>query len=153
MRAPDLQATAVRVVVGALGSLAVAAAVARSPLGAAGSCGALSKLRLPGATITLAESVDAGAFTSPVQLNADAIRALPSFCRIAATLKPTSESDIKIEVWLPASGWNGKLQAVGNGAFNGSISYAALMSAVMRGYAATSTDTGHTGGGASFALG
>jgi hypothetical protein len=34
---------------------------------------------------------------------------------VAAALKPTNGSDIKIEVWLPASGWNGKFQAVGNG--------------------------------------
>src|SRR5262245_28683498 len=153
MSAPLPGTSFVRVVVGAVGALAIAAAIARSSLDAAGSCDALSKLTLPGATITLAESVEAGRFTPPAQLNADALRALPSFCRITATLKPTSDSDIKIEVWLPASGWNGKLQAVGNGAFSGSISYAGLMSAVTRGYAATSTDTGHTGGSASFALG
>ena len=141
------------IAIGALGALVVAAAIARSSVDAAGSCAAFSKLTLPGATITLAESVDAGGFTPPVQLNADALRALPSFCRIAATLKPTGDSDIKIEVWLPASGWNGKLQAVGNGAFSGSISYSALISAVTRGYAAVSTDTGHSGGSASFALG
>src|SRR5205823_2929160 len=33
---------------------------------------------------------------------------LPAFCRIAATLKPSADSDIKIEIWLPAAGWNGK---------------------------------------------
>ena len=49
----------------------------------------------------------------------DRARALPAFCRVAATLKPSSDSDIKIEVWLPAADWNGKFQAVGNGAFNG----------------------------------
>ena len=27
---------------------------------------------------------------------------LPAFCRVAATLKPSADSDIKIEVWLPA---------------------------------------------------
>ena len=72
---------------------------------------------------------------------------LPAFCRVTATLKPTSESDIKIEVWLPASGWNGKFQAVGNGGWNGNIDQAALATALRRGYAAASTDTGHEGGG------
>jgi tannase/feruloyl esterase len=153
MHVRDQAASLVRIVVGALGALAVAAASARSSLDAAGSCGALSKLTLPGATITLAERVDAGAFAPPVQLKPDALRALPPFCRVAATLKPTSDSDIKIEVWLPASGWNGKLQAVGNGAFSGALNYSALMTAVTRGYAASSTDTGHTGGSARFALG
>ena len=153
MQAPDLTTSSVRVVAGALVALVVAAVLARSSLNAAGSCEALSKLTLPGATITVAEAAESGRFTPPVQLSAEALRALPSFCRVAATVKPTSESEINIEVWLPASGWNGKLQAVGNGAFSGSISYAALTSAVTRGYAAASTDTGHTGGSASFALG
>jgi feruloyl esterase len=150
---PNLRIPVVRIVLAALGALVVATAMARRSLDAAGACEELSKLTLPGAAIRLAESVAAGAFTPPVQLNSDAVRALPSFCRIAATLKPTSDSDIKIEVWLPASGWNGKFQAVGNGAFNGSISYAAMMAAVTRGYAASSTDTGHVGGSASFAFG
>ena len=72
---------------------------------------------------------------------------------MAATLKPTSDSDIKIEVWLPASGWNGKFQAVGNGGFSGAIAYPAMARALARGYAAASTDTGHVGNTASFALG
>jgi feruloyl esterase len=71
---------------------------------------------------------------------------LPAFCRIGATLKPTSDSDIKIEVWMPLTGWNNKLIAVGNGAWAGSISYAAMAPPLAAGYAATSTDTGHTGG-------
>ena len=78
---------------------------------------------------------------------------LPAFCRVAATIKPTSDSDIKVEVWLPASGWNGKYQAVGNGGWAGSITYGAMARALRDGYATSSTDTGHTGGNASFALG
>jgi tannase/feruloyl esterase len=153
MTAPDLRTSLVRMVIATLASLALAPAIARQSLDAVGSCEALSGLTLPGVIINLAESVQAGAFNAPVQLNGDAVRALPAFCRVAATLKPTSDSDIKIEVWLPASDWNGRFQAVGNGAFNGSIGYTALMAAIRRGYAASSTDTGHTGGSASFALG
>ena len=70
---------------------------------------------------------------------------LPAFCRVAATLKPSPDSDIKIEVWLPASGWNGKFQAVGNGGWNGNIDTNALAAALRRGYATASTDTGHAG--------
>ena len=75
------------------------------------------------------------------------------FCRVAATLTPSSDSDIKIEVWLPASGWNGKFQAVGNGGWNGNVPYAALANAVIAGYATAGTDTGHVGNTAAFALG
>ena len=119
----------------------------------AGSCSDLAKMALPHATITVAASVQAGAFTPDAQSEAGDFTALPAFCRVAATLKPTSDSDIKIEVWLPASGWNGKFQAVGNGAFSGAIAYPAMGRALARGYAAASTDTGHVGNTASFALG
>ena len=81
------------------------------------------------------------------------ISKLPAFCRVAATLAPTPDSDIKIEVWLPVSGWNGKLLAVGNGGWAGSINYNGMTAALENGYATTSTDTGHTGGNASFVIG
>ena len=156
--------------------LAMPAPAAAAALGAAGSCGDLAKLALPHATITVAASVAAGAFrpddgdlatahaialrsdlatAHAIALRSDAgeFTALPAFCRVAVTLKPTSDSDIKIEVWLPAADWNGKFQAVGNGAFSGSIAYSAMARALARGYAAASTDTGHAGNTASFALG
>ena len=78
---------------------------------------------------------------------------LPAFCRVAATLTPSSDSDIKAEVWLPASGWNGKFQMVGNGGWAGTIPYPAMAAALAAGYAAAGTDTGHVGNNADFALG
>jgi feruloyl esterase len=59
---------------------------------------------------------------------------------------------IKIEVWMPVTGWNNKLLAVGNGGWAGSIGYGALAPPVTAGYAATSTDTGHTGGSPTFVV-
>ena len=121
---------------------------------AATSCESLSALKLPDTTITLAQSVAPGAFSPPAGGGGgQAYATLPAFCRVAATLKPTSDSDIKMEVWLPASGWNGKYQAVGNGGWAGTITYSAMARALRDGYATSSTDTGHTGGNASFALG
>ena len=124
----------------------------------AATCESLASLKLPDTTITSAQSVGAGAFTmpsggftpSPISANS-----LPPFCRVSATLRPSQDSDIKIEVWLPAADWNGKFQGVGNGGWTGSISYDALMAALQRGYASASTDTGHAGGvvDGSFALG
>jgi feruloyl esterase len=58
-----------------------------------------------------------------------------------------------VEIWLPSSGWNGKYQAVGNGGWAGVITYSALADGVKRGYATSSTDTGHVGATGSFALG
>ena len=102
----------------------------------------------------MAQSIAAGAFSpSSGGGGGQAYRTLPAFCRVAATIAPTSDSDIKVEVWLPASGWNGKYQAVGNGGWAGIITYGAMARALRDGYATSSTDTGHTGGNASFALG
>ena len=117
------------------------------------ACERLATLMVRAGTITQAETVAAGTFAPPGGEDAGAFRTLPGFCRVAATLKPSSDSDIKIEVWLPLAGWNGKWQAVGNGAFNGNINYGAMSAALRRGYATSSTDTGHTGGGANWALG
>ncbi|HEV8318421.1 MAG TPA: tannase/feruloyl esterase family alpha/beta hydrolase [Vicinamibacterales bacterium] len=118
------------------------------------ACDKLMRLAVPNATITQAQTVRAGAFTPPdAKGDGAAFRDLPAFCRIAATLKPSSDSDIKIEVWMPSAGWNGKFLAVGNGAFNGNIAYPALAASLARGYATSSTDTGHAGGGARWAVG
>jgi hypothetical protein len=67
----------------------------------------LSSLKLENATVTTAQSVAAGAFTPPQgggRGGGAQFKDLPAFCRVAATLTPTTDSDIKIEVWLPASG-------------------------------------------------
>src|SRR5688500_15170382 len=78
---------------------------------------------------------------------------LPAHCRIAATLKPSADSVIDVEVLMPeASRWNGKFQMVGNGGWAGTISFAAMANAVQEGYATASTDTGHKGGNALFAI-
>jgi feruloyl esterase len=118
------------------------------------ACDKLMRLAVPNATITQAQTVRAGSFTPPdAKGDGAAFRELPAFCRVAATLKPSSDSDIKIEVWMPSAGWNGKFLAVGNGAFNGNIAYPALAASLARGYATSSTDTGHAGGGARWAVG
>ena len=133
----------------------VASALSRQTGIAATSCDSLASLSLPQATITSAQLVAAGAFRPPTAAPAggEAFKNLPPFCRVAATLRPSQDSDIKIEVWLPLSGWNGKFQAVGNGGWAGTISYPAMSRALEHGYATSSTDTGHAGASASFALG
>jgi feruloyl esterase len=116
------------------------------------TCEKLADLKLANTTITTTQSVAAGTFSPPSGLAA-AYKELPAFCRVAGVIKPTSDSEIKFEVWMPSSGWNGKFHGIGNGGFAGSISHAGLAGALVRGYAAASTDTGHSGGDASWALG
>src|SRR4030095_1134685 len=80
---------------------------------------------------------------------------LPAFCRVAATLAPSPDSSIKIEVWLPLGSWNGKFMAVGNGGSSGAVPLFAMGPMLKRGYAVAATDTGHQSNGAdaSWALG
>ena len=78
---------------------------------------------------------------------------LPAHCRVNAILKPSADSEIEMEVWMPAENWNGKFQFVGGGGWAGNISFPAMASAVQEGYATASTDTGHKGGNALFGIG
>ena len=84
--------------------------------GESATCEDLAKLTLPNATIDSVRLVAPGAFSPPGadgrgRGNANqAFANLPAFCRVALTSKPSTDSDIKIEVWMPQSGWNGKFQ-------------------------------------------
>ena len=113
-------------------------------------CQKLTATKIPGATITMAQTFAAGTFVAPplpypVADQSAFYKGLPAFCRVVAEAKPTADSDIGIEVWMPIAGWNGKLQAIGNGGFAGMIDDRQLGAAMSRGYAATATDTGHGG--------
>ncbi len=119
------------------------------------ACESLSTMTLVNGRITSASAVPAGGFTPPgsnATAATPAYRSLPAFCRVAATLTPATDSDIKIEVWMPVANWNQKLQAVGNGGWAGTISYGPMAAALANGYATGSTDTGHSTPGASFAM-
>jgi feruloyl esterase len=128
-------------------------AVLLAALMASGSCDNVRSLNLPNTTITLTQQVPPGGFTTKNRRDAKAFKKLPAFCRVAATLKPSNDSDIRIEVWMPDSGWNGKLESVGNGAWAGSIGYTSMATALSAGYATASTDTGHTGNNPNFITG
>jgi feruloyl esterase len=97
----------------------------------------------PQVSITVAKTVPAGTFKPSA--GGDGLSDLPAFCRVVAKLKPTSDSDIGIEVWLPISGWNGKFLAVGSGGWGGSIAYASMADALRRNYATSATDHGAPG--------
>ena len=127
------------------------AIMCREGIAAPASCDSLMSLSLPGTTITSAQVVAAGAFAPPQTAGAPArefrgAKSLPEFCRVQGVSKPSTDSHIEFEVWLPVSGWNGKYQGAGNGGFGGEINYAEMAAALVAGYATASTDTGHQGG-------
>jgi feruloyl esterase len=129
-------------------AIAVTGALIGSGFAAAAqvACENLRAVKVEGMTVTLAENVKAGGEAKYPKLAA--------FCRVTATLRPTNDSEIRIEVWMPdPAAWNGKYEGTGNGGWGGSIDVGAIASAVARGYTASSSDTGHTGGSASFAMG
>jgi len=120
----------------------LALALAGSSARAASSCVDLKKLPLGDATITQAESVPAGSFTARGRGPGAGAVTVP-FCRVQGVITPTSDSHIEFEVWLPATGWNGRYEGIGNGGFAGGVGYTDLAMAVKGGYAASATDTGH----------
>lgn len=121
------------------------------PARAAERCERLTALSFPNTTITGAATVAAGAFHLPPDAPPaspeffTAFDRLPSFCRVQATIAPSADSHIEVEVWLPASHWNGRFLGVGNGGYGGSFGYYRLGEALDGGYATASTDTGHKG--------
>ena len=107
------------------------------------TCESLSGRSFGNATVTAANAV-APPFTIKDESMDQQITVAVPFCRAQGTIKPSPDSDIRFEVWLPQDlAWNGKYEGVGNGGFAGSISYHAMAWAVEAGYAASGTDTGH----------
>lgn len=137
-------------------------------------CDRLSTVDLERATVTSAAMVAAGVFTPPrpagaqaggggqgaqrgAAANAPPPQPIPEHCKVTMVLKPTADSNINVELWLPTENWNGKFLAVGNGGWAGSIQgYGDMQEALRRGYATAATDTGHSaadGEAGMFALG
>jgi feruloyl esterase len=142
-----------------LGTASVAAAAPCDTLAAS--------LKLPHTMVTASTLVAAGAFTPPAPVAPPAAAGagpaaagrggggggrgprydvLPAFCRVSAVSKPTPQSNIGIEIWMPASGWNGKFQVTGWAFWGGAINYGALAPVLQAGYATATTDGGHQDG-------
>jgi feruloyl esterase len=141
--------------------IAVAAALllafAGSARAAGTACEDLARISLPHTEITAARLISRGTFPAPAGRNGgppDPVFAtMPDLCRVTATSRPTADSDIRIEVWLPVTGWNGRLEAVGNGGFGSNISLNNLAQGVAAGYAMVGSNSGHEGNSGEFAFG
>ncbi len=99
-------------------------------------------LGLANTVLLKVESLPAGANPSPVGTIDTPI------CRVYAVFDQRTVGGAVLgdffEVWLPSTTWNGKYQGAGNGGLAGSITYSDMRAAVSRGYATSSTDTGHS---------
>ena len=125
------------------------------------NCADLAKLKRANTTIDEATAVAKGAFPAPPGQNGQApnaqavaaFAATPAFCRVRATLRPSKDSDIKVEVWLPQDNWNGRLEAIGNGGFGSNIGLNNLAEGVKAGFAIVGSNTGHEGNSGSVMIG
>ena len=121
------------------------------------ACRSLVGSRLEQTTVVSAEAIDSGKFVPPAMMRRaspeffTAFNTLPAFCRVRAVARPSGDSEINIEVWLPVTGWNGRYIGAGNGSYAGSINYYRLGESLHSGYATSSTDTGHQGRPSDFA--
>ncbi|QUD90105.1 tannase/feruloyl esterase family alpha/beta hydrolase [Phenylobacterium montanum] len=128
----------------------IAAASTAAVLAAAGgahaqtACEGLTGLKLDHASVTGATVIAASG-------------ALPAYCKVLVTSKPTPDSDIRIEVAIPeGAAWNGRYLQVGNGGFAGTIPESSIRVGLAKGFATAATDDGHQdpiGTDASWALG
>jgi hypothetical protein len=95
-------------------------------------CGKLTAMKLPHVTVTSADQASTEG-AAPI-----------TYCRIRIVSKPTADSDIRIELWIPVGpAWNGKFEQVGNGGFAGAIPSSRMARALALGYAVAGTDDGH----------
>ena len=81
-------------------------------------CEKLAGLKLASAEVTSALPSAAGPFSGgtgnpPIDV--------PARCVVTVIARPTADSEIKIEIWLPAANWNGRYMQTGNGGWAGSI--------------------------------
>jgi feruloyl esterase len=125
----------------------------RAPAEAAASCESLASLSLPNTTITSAQWIEGGALMSPAPRRggegaAAVFKDVPAFCRVSGSIKRAGDTDVKIEVWMPAQQqWNRHLQPAASGFAGGTIGYAEMAQLIKGGSATANTNRGHDGGG------
>ena len=126
---------------------------AQSSVLLAADCSGLRNLKLDDTSITFAEPMTSGMLE--IKGAGAPLHELPAFCRVTGILRPTSDSVIHFEVWMPLQGWNARLLGSGNGGFAGSIWYDQFAAYLRRGFAVAGSDAGHQAEGtdASWAYG
>ncbi len=108
-------------------------------------CTALLGTALQGGTVESAKLVPEGAYQEKTAIPGP-LTPLPAHCRVRAVMRPTADSEIVFEVWLPTENWNGRFWGIGAGGFAGTLILNEVATAVQYGYASYTTDTGHPNG-------
>ena len=131
-------------------ALALGLTAASGASHAALSCAQLASVTPEASTITLA------AVTGPGPVAGTTVSSTVPFCRVQGTARPSSDSEIKFEVWLPvtAAAWTGRMKVNGTGGFAGGAPFARLAQDIGDGFVTAGSNMGHDGGeNASWTLG
>jgi feruloyl esterase len=105
------------------------------------ACETLTGTTLAGGTVQSAAAIPAGDYTPPGQSNA--VTGLPAFCRVTVVMKPSPDSNVNVELWMPRQNWNGRFLGNGSGGGGGAILYfSGLVEGLKRGFASAITDLG-----------
>src|SRR5436190_20876239 len=117
--------------------LASASAVAQAAL----SCAQLTSVTSEASSITAAALV-------PANTTVNGVTPTVPFCRAQGTARPSGDSEIKFEVWLPATAaaWSGRFKQNGTGGYAGATPYARLAQDVGDGFVTAGSNMGHDGG-------
>ena len=106
------------------------------------ACEALTQVAPEASTITAATTAAGASKIGNVDVNAQ-------FCRVQGVARPSPDSEIKFEVWLPAAsaqGWTGRFKLNGTGGYAGAIPYARLAQDIGDGFVTAGSNMGHDGG-------
>ena len=105
------------------------------------SCAQLTSVTPEASTITSA------AIVTPPATVGGATVSVP-FCRVQGTARPSQDSEIKFEVWLPptAAAWTGRMKVNGTGGYAGATPYGRLAQDIGDGFITAGSNMGHDGG-------
>jgi feruloyl esterase len=122
-------------------ALALGLTAAPGAAQAALSCAQLTSVTPEASTIT-----SAGMVTPPANIGGANVTV--QFCRVQGTARPSGDSEIKWEVWLPptAAAWTGRMKVNGTGGYAGATPYPRLAQDVGDGFISAGSNMGHDGG-------
>ena len=122
-------------------ALALGLAATSGAAHAALDCASLTTVTPEASTITSAAIV-----TPPATIGGAAVTV--PLCRVQGVARPTFDSEIKFEVWLPPTvdDWAGRMKVNGTGGYAGATPYARLAQDITDGFVTAGSNMGHDGG-------
>src|SRR5438105_4686073 len=117
--------------------------------GALGICGAAHALSCAQLTSVTSDTATIAAATAlPANTTVNGVTPTVACCGVQGTARPSADSEIKFEVWLPdtAAAWTGRMKVNGTGGYAGATPYARLAQDIGDGFVTAGSNMGHDGG-------